>query len=61
MSEECRTSLLSDEILYSRSTFFGGTDNSLGNMSEVASFDISRAKNQIELYSYYSVLEIDGT
>jgi hypothetical protein len=52
---------LSDEIFYSRNTFFGGTDNGLGNMSEVASFNINRAKNQIELYSYYSVLEIDGT
>ena len=51
---------LSDEILYSKNTFFGGTDNGLVNMTETASFDINRFKNHIELYNYYSVLENDG-
>ncbi|KAG2204247.1 hypothetical protein INT46_009510 [Mucor plumbeus] len=44
---------LSDEILYSKNTFFGGTDNGLVNMTETASFDINRFKNNIELYNYY--------
>ncbi|KAG2197763.1 hypothetical protein INT46_005749, partial [Mucor plumbeus] len=50
---------LSDEILYSKNNFFGGTDNGLVNMTETASFDINRFKNHIELHNYYSVLEND--
>jgi hypothetical protein len=46
--------------LYSRNIFFDSTDNGLVNMTETASFDINRFKNHIELYSYYSVLEING-